>query len=173
LTTQLIGALQYTEKDCATEIEFATRVLAQGIVNDGTLWVWSSSALLGIVPEVLDGENALPNTALLTDTSQISSVDRVLLITHSTSDEDFLHILTALPNNSSVAIISGDELVGHSADACIVLTRNKGMLPLEDGERICSPFSILVLYVLLIIKAQLHETLEDFYFEIEATPEDE
>ncbi|MGL4522217.1 MAG: DUF2529 family protein [Bacilli bacterium] len=173
LTTQLIGALQHVEKQCTTEIEFATRVLAQGIVNDGTLWIWTSDQLMSIAPEILQGENALPNASLLTDIHAVSSVDRVLLITHSTTDADFTHTLTSLQHHTGVAVISGDDVEEGSCDACITISRTKGMLPLENGERICSPFSILILYVLLIIKAQLLETLDDFYFEIEPPTEAE
>ncbi|MGL4818511.1 MAG: DUF2529 family protein [Bacilli bacterium] len=174
LTTQLNGAVSTLFEKNTMELEFAVRTLAQAVVNEGTIWIWSSPSLSWLVSEFTDGENALPRARKLEDEVNITSVDRILFLTNATDDSAFLQTIEQYALDCPFVVVAPDAPdTTLMADAWIAIRRNKGVLPREDGSRMCNPYGFLLLALGMYFQASLAETLEDFFFEIEANEEEQ
>ncbi|WP_100374207.1 DUF2529 domain-containing protein [Bacillus sp. FJAT-45037] len=167
-TTQLIGRIKaIREKE--EEFEDAARLLAQAIVGDGTVYVYGTRELHGIVSEVTYGTDR--HEAILPlrqdEMSSLTPADRVLLFSPFTNDDEACRLATKFHMQGvpflSVSNLSDEQDASYSlADIHVDLESNIGLVPDELGNRNGYPTSIVGLYTYFCLILTVKEIVSEY-----------
>ncbi|WP_042351076.1 DUF2529 family protein [Bacillus massiliigorillae] len=168
-TTQLNGIFKSISDDEFT-IEDAARLLAQAAISDGNIYIHGFKDMQGVLFQALEGDEAIPHCKPLyvnDELAKLSPVDRIILVSHHSHDEDALSLAHQLAQDYipfiALSSIVDDEKEGlqNLADVHINLKLKRGLVPTETGERVGFPSLIVALYSLYTINLTLKELLEE------------
>jgi hypothetical protein len=166
-TTQLNGVFQKIGND-EESLEDCARFLAQAIAGEGNIYVHGTKEMAGILAEVTEGLES--NSAILplyvNETMQdVSPVDRVLLFTRTTNDEDGLKLVKTLQQMEiEVACVTSgnaDEGLFEMADVSINHFITRKLVPTEEGDRTGFPSLMSGLFIYHCLALNIKEILED------------
>lgn len=154
-TTQLAGKLKAIIENADLTIEDASRLLAQTIHSNGTIYVHGYNDCSSI-HSICDSENdCLPNMKKLYEfrkLNDISALDCVIVCITESSEHEALLLLKEIKNRASAIIIvsSHNHVNNHIlqlSDIHIYLDINAPLVPTDDGKKIGVPISIATLHV--------------------------
>ncbi len=168
--TQLNGLFTKIREEQIENIEDGARLLAQAVIADGKIYVYGSAEMSAITSEATSGAEPLTHGAVMTldDIDQISSVDRVLLVTRYSTDREALEVAKRLSDQGTPFVAlsthqeSDDPSFTDMADVSIDLSLHKGLVPNDDGGRSGYPFSMSALYAYYGLKFTIDEILADY-----------
>lgn len=167
-TTQLIGRVKKIEELEQDSIEDGARLLAQALVGDGNIFIYTEREMTGVYDEMVYA-HPLPRVNALTE-DQIESLheaDRVILFSRRADDENLLQLARVLRKKHIPFIaVSSTENPDHELDdlahVFIRLHSEKGLIPKGDGERTGFSHTICALYVYHNIKLLIDDLLEEY-----------
>lgn len=166
--TQLQGIFKKIEEKEEENLEDGARILAQAIIGDGNVYIHGFDELKAVELTALQGPERFPKALpLYYDGVQadVTSLDRVLLISRASSDSSAIELATALREKgiSVVAISSvGDEdRLTSVVDVHINSYVTKGLIPDETGSRYGVPTTIGALYAYYGLFFTVKEFLEE------------
>ncbi|MEH6943626.1 DUF2529 family protein [Bacillus sp. JJ722] len=172
-TTQLNGIFKNITED-EFIIEDAARLLAQAAISDGGIYIHGFKEMQGVLSQAIEGDEAIPHCKPLFVNNRLvslSPVDRVILVSRHSHDEDALQLAHQLINEQipfialSSIVDSQQEGLQTLADLHIDLKLKRGLVPTETGERIGYPALLIALYVLYAINLTLIELLNELHEE--------
>lgn len=154
-TTQLSGILRDIIEKEDIGLEDASRLLAQTIHSEGNIYIHGIKDCSSIHSMCDSDTDLLPNMKNLFENGQINEVttlDSVIICTPNISDKETIMLLQQLRNQAgSIITLSNlsDSTEGVDAISDININLNviNPIVPLDDGTRIATPISIVVLYV--------------------------
>jgi Domain of unknown function (DUF2529) len=167
-STQLNGVFQKILKQ-EDVIEEASRFLAQAIIGEGKVYIHGTKEFSGIASEVIHGvENSDSFVPLFQngEIQSISSVDRVLLFTRRTDDEEALQISNKLSESGiGLVIVSttiNEDHLTHLADVFVNYELTRKLVPTDEGDRIGFPSLLIGLFIYHCLVLTVNEILADF-----------
>lgn len=165
LTTQLSGLLQRIAASEEESIEETARLLAQAVAGQGNIYFAAFEEMQSISINAQLAAEQFPGLLPWTPDTQLTSADRVWIITRSSSNEEAF----ALAQKLNEAFIPFSVLANEPADeenelaslayTYISLKLTKGLLPAEDGSRIVLPHALSAMFVYEAVKMKLDEIL--------------
>ncbi|KAA0548625.1 DUF2529 domain-containing protein [Bacillus sp. BGMRC 2118] len=166
--TQLQGIFKKIEEKEEESLEDGARLLSQALIGDGSVYIHGFDELKSIEFTALKGPETFPKALPLYthDTlADITSLDRVLLISRTSSDPSAVQLATLLREKGvSVVAISniGDEdLLSTLVDVHINSYVTKGLIPDDTGNRYGLPTTIGALYAYYGLYFTVKEFLEE------------
>ena len=171
-STQLSGLFKRLQEKEEFSIEDGARLLAQAAAGEGTIYLYGAGEMGAIPLEAIHGVEPLKGAALLQleQASEVTSADRVLIVTRHSNDREAVELAQKLSN-------SGHSLVGVStavpneggspgldtlADVHIDLKITKGMLPDDYGNRFGQPTSMAALFIYYGLKFTIDEIMAEY-----------
>ncbi|MCJ7840552.1 DUF2529 domain-containing protein [Lederbergia sp. NSJ-179] len=167
-TTQLLGLFNRIMDHEADSIEDGARLLAQASAGEGTIYIKGFDEMEGVISEAIHGQEPLQNVQPLPSVSELKTVDRVLLMTRFSDDQEAVQLAEKLEKKGiSFVAISGikkseAKQLPDLADVHINTYVLKPLLPNEDGSRMGFPSLIAALYIYSSIKFVLDEILMEY-----------
>ncbi|ALC86566.1 hypothetical protein AM499_12545 [Bacillus sp. FJAT-22090] len=165
LTTQVTGLLQRIVNSEEENIEETARLLAQAAAREGFIYFAAFGEMESITINAENAVEKFPSLRVWTSNSELTSADRVWIITRSSENEDAL----ALAEKLSAEFIpfsvlaaenhSNENKLANLAYTYISLKLTKGLLPAEDGSRIVLPYALSAMFVYEAVKMKLDEIL--------------
>lgn len=165
LTTQLSGLLQQIANSEEENIEETARLLAQAAAREGTVFFAAFGEMKSISINAQLSAEPFPSMKIWSPEIELTSTDRVWILTRSCQDKDALDLAKKLndefiPFSVLAAEPIGEEnLLGDLAYTYICTKLTKGLLPAEDGTRIVLPHALAGLFVYEAVKMKLNEML--------------
>ncbi len=168
--TQLNGLFTKIREEQMEELEDGARLLAQAVISDGRIYVFGAEEMAAVALEAVKGTEPLTHATILTSDmiETVSGVDRVLLVTRYSTDQEALTLAKKLVENGISFITlsthqeSDKESITDLADVSIDLSLRKGLVPAEDGGRMGFPFSMAALYAYYGLKFIIDEILAEY-----------
>jgi hypothetical protein len=166
-TTQLNGVFQKIVNDDES-LEDCARFLAQAIVGEGSIFVHGTKEMAGILSEVSEGLES--NSSILPlyvngSMQSVSPVDRVLLFTRTTNDEECIELVQTLQKmDIGVACVTtgnDDEGLFEMADVSINHFITRKLVPTEDGDRTGFPSLMSGLFIYHCLTLSIKDILDD------------
>jgi electron transfer flavoprotein alpha/beta subunit len=170
-TTQLSGLMNRIFDKEEFSIEDGARLLAQAAVGEGNIYICGFGEMEVVAIEALKGKEPLANARILAadQLDELTSADRVLLVSRFSTDEDALQLGQQLvekqiPFVAVSGAVSSDSAKDLTtlADVHIDTKVIKSMLPDESGERVGFPATIAALYIYFCLKFTLEEMLNEY-----------
>lgn len=177
-TTQLQGLFTKINENEQMAIEDGARLLAQAAIGEGKIYIHGFAEMEAITLEATIGQEPLSSVARLFDDKkqmvEVSTVDRVLLITRYSTDEDAVKLAQELMNKG-IEIVAISALVATSdrpsldniADIHIDSKLVKPLIPHENGSRFGFPSIITALYAYHGLAFSIKEMVEEYLEEDE------
>lgn len=165
LTTQLTGLLQRIVNSEEENIEETARLLAQAAAREGYIYFAAFGEMESITINAENAVEKFPSLRVWTSNTELTSADRVWIITRSSENEDALALAEKLssefiPFSVLAAENQNDEnKLANLAYTYISLKLTKGLLPAEDGSRIVLPYALSAMFVYEAVKMKLDEIL--------------
>lgn len=167
LTTQLSGLLQRISNSEEENMEETARLLAQAVVSGGTIFFAAYGEMKSISVNAQFAAEPFPSMQSWSPDIELTSTDRVWILTRSCFDKEALDLAKKLSNEfipfSALATepVSNDNELAELAYTYISIKLTKGLLPTEDGSRIVLPHALGGLFVYEAVKMKLEEILRD------------
>lgn len=165
-TTQLSGLLKRIGEKEEYSIEDAGRLLAQGLISEGSIYMKGFGEMAAIEAEALSGAETLKGIKAWTPDARLTEADRVLLASRFSDDTEALSFAKTLTSEGIpfTAMASKTETAGleEIADAFIDLRLTKGLLPNDEGGRTGFPSSIAGLYAYFLLKMTIEEIIAEY-----------
>ncbi len=165
-TTQLIGLLKRISEKEEFPIEDAGRLLAQGLISEGIIYIKGFGEMAAIEKEAIDGAETLSRIQCWTPSVQLSEADRVLIASRFADDPEAIELAKKLEADGIpfAAIASQREESGIEvlADAFIDMRLTKGLLPDDEGGRTGFPSAIAGLYTYFLLKMTIEEIMSEY-----------
>ncbi|WP_172656804.1 DUF2529 family protein [Domibacillus robiginosus] len=165
-TTQLSGLLKRISEKEEFAIEDAGRLLSQGLLGEGTLYMKGFGEMAALEAEAIHGAEPIAGVQNWTKDALLTEADRVLIATRFSDDPEAFKLADELLSNHIpfAAIASKREAAGieESADVFIDLHLTKGLLPDEEGGRTGFPSPIAGLYVYYLLKMTIDEMTAEY-----------
>ena len=143
-------------------IEDSARLLAQALVGEGFIYLHGTNEMDGIVAEALFGAEPMKQAKRLFENGkevEVTSADRVLLISRFSTDEEVVAIAKLQADGHSIvgisAIQEGTESLEQYTDVHIDTKLLKGLIPDDEGNRYGFPSLMIALFAYHGIKLQL------------------
>ncbi|WP_144512025.1 DUF2529 family protein [Bacillus sp. FJAT-22090] len=165
LTTQLTGLLQRVATSEEDNIEETARLLAQAAAREGIIYFATFGEMTSISVNAQFAAEAFPSMQVWTSNVQLTSADRVWIMTRSSEDEAAI----ALARKLNEAFIPFSALASEPASeqnklselayTYISLKLTKGLLPAEDGSRVVLPYALCAMFAYEAVKMKLDEML--------------
>ncbi|MFD1020065.1 DUF2529 family protein [Thalassobacillus hwangdonensis] len=167
LTTQLTGKFKQIEEKEALPIEDAARSLAQALVGDGHVYVKGFKEMKALEAEMTEGEERLPECRLLTGNESLTPIDRVLIATRYSTDEEALQLVDKVKAQGAEVValsslVKNETGLEKAADIHVDLKVIQSLLPFEDSEWIVFPSAMTMLYSYYAIYMTLKEILAEY-----------
>jgi hypothetical protein len=166
LTTQLTGLLQRIVNSEEENIEETARLLAQAAAREGFIYFAAFGEMESITINAENAVEKFPSLRVWTSDTELTSADRVWIITRSSENEDALALAEKLsaefiPFSVLAAENQNDDenKLANLAYTYISLKLTKGLLPAEDGSRIVLPYALSAMFVYEAVKMKLDEIL--------------
>jgi hypothetical protein len=164
--TQLSGLLKRISEKEEFPIEDAGRLLAQGLISEGTIYMKGFGEMSVIETEAIDGAETLNGIQRWTPSAQLSKADRVLIAARFADDPEALELAKKLAANgipfAAIASKRKESGVESLTDAFIDMRLTKGLLPDDEGGRTGFPSSITGLYTYFLLKMTIEEILNEY-----------
>jgi hypothetical protein len=168
-TTQLTGVFKKIAED-EFVIEEASRILAQTILSEGTIYFHGTKEFEAISREAVEGEERLQNTKSLKEINnyeELGQQDCVVIATRYSSDEEAIAISKKLQAKEIKLIgISSNNIEYDSfsklVDVHIDLKKIDRLVPLTDGKRIGYPIIMAGLFAYFGLYLTTTEILFEF-----------
>ncbi|MCM3773042.1 MULTISPECIES: DUF2529 family protein [Priestia] len=170
-TTQLSGFFKRIEEQEEFQFEDAARILAQASVGEGFIYIYGVEEMHAITLEALSSAEPLSQTKALplNELDQLTSVDRVLLVSRFSTDNKAVEIAERLKERDipfvSIAAVPkeiADPSLTALADAHIDTKLLKPLIPEEDGSRFGFPAMMVALYAYYGLIFTLKEIVEEY-----------
>lgn len=170
-STQLSGLFKRLQEKEEFSIEDGARLLAQAAAGEGIIYLYGAGEMGAVPLEAIHGVETLKCAALLqaNQTSEVTSADRVLIVTRHSNDLEAVKLAQDLRNQNlsfvaiSTGVDSGTEPgLDTLADVHIDLKITKGMLPDEFGNRFGQPTSMAALFVYYGLKFTIDEIMAEY-----------
>ncbi|MGQ0451938.1 DUF2529 family protein [Bacillus sp. SS-TM] len=150
--------------------EDSARLLAQALVGDGFIYLHGTNEMEGVVAEALFGAEPMKQAKRLFENGkevEVTSADRVLLISRFSTDEAVVEIAKKLQEEGhSIVGISalqeGTESLERYTDVHIDTKLLKGLIPDDEGNRYGFPSLIVALFAYHGIKFTIDEMLNEY-----------
>lgn len=165
LTTQLSGLLQRISVSEEENIEETARLLAQAAAREGRIFFATFGEMKSISVNAQFAVEPFPSMQAWSPEIELTSADRVWIITRSCYDEEALILAKRLSDEfipfSALATEGRDEnnILADLAYTYISIKITKGLLPAEDGTRIVLPHALGGLFIYEAVKMKLNEML--------------
>lgn len=165
LTTQLSGLFQRISSSEEENMEETARLLAQAAGREGTVFFATFGEMKSISVNAQFAAEPFPSMKVWSPEIELTSVDRVWILTRSCYDEEAVTLAKKLSDAfipfSALAAepISDDNQLATLAYTYISIKLTKGLLPTEDGQRIVLPHALAGLFVYEVVKMKLNEML--------------
>ena len=165
LTTQVSGLLQRISNLEEESMEETARLLAQAATREGTVFFATFGEMKSISVNAQFAAETFPSMQAWTSEIELTSADRVWILTRSCYDEEALSLAKKLSDQfipfSALAAeeISDDNMLADLAYTYISTKLTKGLLPAEDGSRIVLPHALAGLFVYEAVKIMVNEML--------------
>ncbi|WP_198936766.1 DUF2529 family protein [Domibacillus epiphyticus] len=164
--TQLSGLIKRISEKEEFSIEDAGRLLAQGLISEGTIYMKGFGEMAVIETEATEGAETLQNVHRWTPSARLTEADRVLIASRFSDDPGALTLAKKLIDTGIpfAAISSKREETGieELADAFIDLRLTQGILPDDEGGRTGFPSSIAGLYAYFLLKMTIEEIVNEY-----------
>ncbi|WP_088070286.1 DUF2529 family protein [Gottfriedia luciferensis] len=168
-TTQLNGVFQKIVNQ-EEVFEDASRFLAQAIIGEGTVYIHGTKEFVGIVSEITEGAEQSDSIKPLFSNGEIQSlspVDRVLLFTRQTNDQEAIDIAKKLTElNIGLVIVSTtinhEDQLSDLADVFINYELTRKLVPTDEGDRIGFPTLLVGLFIYHCLLLTINEIIADF-----------
>jgi hypothetical protein len=174
--TQLSGVFNTILDKQLFDIEDGARLLSQSIVSGGSIYLYGTDEMSAIISEAINGVEPLSHAVALNKgetLNSITEIDRVLLVTRSSTNSEGLTLAKKL-NENSIPFVSISATTKHDkesiidlADVHIDLPLKKGLVPTDDGSRIGLPYSMAALFVYYGLKFTIDEIVKELDAELE------
>lgn len=171
-TTQLTGVFKKIAETEEFSLEDAARLLAQGPAGDGSIYIYGAGEMEAVGLEAVSGAEPLSSGKILTEdcTDQLTSADRVLLVSRFSTDEGAVRLADRLADQGIpfVSVCSVADSAGETsspaerADVLIDLRLTRGLLPDEEGNRFGFPSSMAALFVYFCLRFTIDEILSEY-----------
>lgn len=169
-STQLSGYFTRISQTEEMNIEDSARLLAQALVGDGIVYLHGIQEMEGVVLEALHGAESLKQAKRLIENgnqADVTSADRVLLISRFSTDEDIISLAKKLQEEGHSivgisAIQNGDVSLEQFTDVHIDTKLLKGLIPDDEGNRYGFPSLILSLFAYHGLKFTIDEMINEY-----------
>ncbi|MCA1032129.1 DUF2529 domain-containing protein [Bacillus timonensis] len=171
-STQLQGYFKRIMEQEEISMEEGARLLAQAVIGDGSIFVHGFQEMHGVALEAISGPEPLPSSLPLyqQDTMhEIKPIDRVLLITRFSTDEDAIQLAEELTQKGiSVVAISAvlKDATGKSlvdiVDVHVDSKLSKPLIPGDDGSRFGLPTIMACLFTYYGVAFTLKDMIEEY-----------
>ena len=168
LTTQLIGKIQQIFERENESIEYGARLLAQALVGEGDIYFYGEEELSAVYQQAVYGLDKMPGVKRLEGkrVPHLTSADRVAIFARTPDDPSVLAIAKQLYERQIPFLAvcgrngEGTELEDF-AHVYISLHLEKGLVPMEGGNRTGYPHLLLALYVYHMLLLVLNEMMDE------------
>lgn len=166
LTTQLSGLLQRIASSEEESIEETARLLAQAAAGEGKIYFATFDEMHSISINAQYAVDPFPKMEVLTPTVQLTSADRVWIITRSALNDEAITLAKRLSEQFiPFGVLASepaepDNILFDLAYTYISLKISKGLLPTDDGSRVVFPYALAGLFVYEAVKLQIDEILK-------------
>jgi uncharacterized phosphosugar-binding protein len=169
-STQLSGYFTRISQKEEMNIEDSARLLAQALVGDGIVYLHGTQEMEGVVSEALHGAEPLKQAKRLIENgnqADVTSADRVLLISRFSTDEQIVSIAKRLQEEGQSlvgisAVQEGTESLEQFTDVHIDTKLLKGLIPDDEGNRYGFPSLILSLFAYHGLKFTIDEMINEY-----------
>ncbi|PFJ17489.1 hypothetical protein COD67_08315 [Bacillus cereus] len=169
-STQLSGYFSRVSQKEEMNIEDSARLLAQALVGDGFIYLHGTNEMEGIVAEALFGAEPMKQAKRLFENgkeAEVTSADRVLLISRFSTDEEVVAIAKKLQEEGHSivgisAIQENAESLEQYTDVHIDTKLLKGLMPDDEGNRYGFPSLMVALFTYHGIKFTIDEMLNEY-----------
>ncbi|MHC0036545.1 DUF2529 domain-containing protein [Pseudoneobacillus sp. C159] len=167
--TQLSGLFKRIQEKEEFAFEDAARLIAQGAVSEGSIYLYGVKEMEAVVLEATVGAEPLRHAKPFpADISGILDSDRVLIISRLSTDPEALACAQQLRDAGipfvamATKVESDAEDLFDFADVSLNLQLNKGLLPDETGNRFGFPTAIAGLFTYYGLKFTFDEILAEY-----------
>lgn len=168
-TTQLIGRLKKIEEQ-EFDIEDASRVLAQALVGEGSIYIYGKGEFRSVYLEAKFGQEPLQKVQEWTLDSHhnLSTADRVLICSRSANNDDCIVLAKQLRKIQVPFVVMSSIGKNESnpfenlADVFINLHIDLGLVPTDSGEKKMYPHAVAALYAYHLLKYKMDEMVEGY-----------
>jgi Domain of unknown function (DUF2529) len=168
-STQVSGLLKAISDKEEQSIEESSRLLAQSVLSEGTVYFKGFDEMGAVVSEALYGENKFRCGAEFTDESwsDLLPVDSVVVASRFLNDESAAAFCKKIKETADchVILIGGREKdldVDVPADIMIDTKVVRGLVPLDDGSRLGFPSGLTALFAYYALFLTTEEILEEY-----------
>lgn len=170
-TTQLTGVFKRLYEKEEFSFEDGARLLAQGPIGDGTIYIFGAKEMKGIEFEAVEGAEPLKWAKRLNGSgaAELGSADRALLFSRTSDDEEAVKLAGQLQEHGIPFVAVSTVLEGSSeggladlADVHIDLGLKQGLLPDDFGSRYGYPSPMAGLFVYYGLKFTIEEMLSEY-----------
>ncbi|MFZ3589092.1 DUF2529 domain-containing protein [Bacillus sp. DJP31] len=170
-TTQLQGVFKKIEEKETMNIEEGARLLSQALIGEGTVYIYGFDELKAVEltatmgPETLNGARSLN---VENDLADVTSLDRVLLVTRYSTDPEAIQLAKTLLEKGiptvavSCVVNQEQECLHHIVDVHIDSQLSIGLLPDEVGGRFGLPTAVIALYTYYGLYFTIQEILDEY-----------
>jgi Domain of unknown function (DUF2529) len=175
-STQIAGLLKAISDREEQPIEESSRLLAQTILSEGTVYFTGFKEMQAVVSEALYGENKFKRGSQLTDDSwpKLLPVDSIVVATRFLDDQKAIAFCKRVRESVDCPVIliggrskdsESNAIVGTAADIVIDTKAVRGVVPLDDGSRVGFPSGLTALFVYYALFLTTEEILEEYEME--------
>ena len=172
-STQVAGLLKSISDKEEQSLEEASRLLAQTVLSEGTVYFKGFGEMEAVVSEALYGENKFRAGANFSDEllSELLPVDSVVVASRFLDDEKAVALCSEVRKNvgCNVILIGGrrkeaeiDVNFDDLADIVIDTKAVRGLVPLDDGSRLGFPSGLTALFVYYALFLTTEEILDEY-----------
>jgi hypothetical protein len=168
-STQVSGLLKTISDKEEQSIEESSRLLAQTVLSEGTVYFKGFNEMEAIVSEALYGENKFRCGEKFTDGSMdgLMSVDSVVVVSRYQDDKEAMALCKKVKETADchVILIGGrkkDADTDSVADILIDTKAVRGLVPLDDGSRLGFPSGLTGLFAYYALFLTTEEILEEY-----------
>ncbi len=167
LTTQISGLLQRIAGNGEESIEETARLLAQATIGEGRVIIAGFGEMEAITATAFHGTEPLSGAVRYEFGMDITSADRIWLLTRSAMDEPALELARQLagcfiPFAALAAEKPGtDNELEDLAYTYLSTGLTRGLLPGDNGDRIVQPHALAALFVYEAVKIAYDEMVLD------------
>ncbi|ANC79006.1 hypothetical protein ABE65_020250 [Fictibacillus phosphorivorans] len=172
-STQVAGLLKSISDKEEQSIEESSRLLAQSVLSEGTVYFKGFYEMEAVVSEALSGENKFRAGANFTEVelSDLLPVDSVVVATRYLDDEKAVELCSEVRKTTecNVILIGGRRKDAEMnvnpddfADIVIDTKAVRGLVPLDDGTRLGLPSGLTALFAYYALFLTTEEILEEY-----------
>lgn len=169
-TTQLTGLFKRISEKEEFSFEDGARLLAQGPIGDGSIYIFGKNEMKAVEFEALEGAEPFKWAKHLAESgvAELSAADRVLLFSRTSAEEEAVKLAGQLQEKGilfvavSTVVEGSDNGLADLADVHIDLGLKQGLLPDDFGNRYGYPSPMAALFVYYGLKFTIEEMLAEY-----------